>query len=265
MNIGVVGLGVVGGAVYEGFKQLDHKVSSHDIKHNTTILDVVNTEICFICVPTPSKESGQCNTSIVESVVQNLSVLNYKGIIAVKSTVTPGTVNRLKKAYSNLTICFVPEFLRERCAVEDFIENHDLCVIGADEVEHFEKIKECHGHYPNQFIHLPPLEAELIKYFNNIYNATLVTFANSFYEVCSALGADYSKVKNTIVEREHINDVYLNCNESFRGFGGPCLPKDTKAIAHLAEKMNIDVQFFETLLKENSKYKITVYDGMREE
>ena len=171
MNIGVVGLGVVGGAVYEGFKQLDHKVKIHDIKYDTTILDVVDTEVCFICVPTPSKDSGQCNTSIVESVVQNLNALNYKGIIAVKSTVTPGTVNRLKKAYSNLTICFVPEFLRERCAVEDFIDNHDLCVIGADDSEVFEKIKECHGHYPNQFVHLPPLEAELIKYFNSSKNS----------------------------------------------------------------------------------------------
>jgi len=265
MNIGVVGLGVVGNAVFEGLKMLGHNLSFHDIKMETTIQDVLNTQLCFICVPTPSMKSGECNIRIVESVVSNLSSLNYEGVVAVKSTVTPGTTKMFKNKYQNLEICFVPEFLRERCAEKDFVENHDLCVIGTNSPDVFELLKESHGHYPEKFVQLSPTEAELIKYFNNIYNATLVTFANSFYEVCTALDADYTRVKNTIVNREHINDVYLNCNDDFRGFGGPCLPKDTKAIANLVKKMNLNVDFFDTLLKENSKYKITVPKGMREE
>jgi len=106
-------------------------------------------------------------------------------------------------------------------------------------------------------------EAELVKYYNNIYNATLIILANSFYEVCEELGASYTDVKNSLVLRDHINDSYLQCNDNFRGFGGVCLPKDTLAIARLVKKLGLDIDFFETILKENSKYKITVYDGMR--
>jgi UDPglucose 6-dehydrogenase len=265
MKIGVVGLGVVGGAVYHGLNNVGHDVYFHDLKHKTSIEDVIDTEICFVCVPTPSKSSGECDTSIVEDVVAMLNKKNYKGIVAIKSTVEPGTTDRLSEQFKNLDICFVPEFLRERCALEDFLENHDLCVIGTENDYTYEKLKICHGNLPEQFVRLTKLEAELVKYFNNIYNATLVTFANSFYEVCDSLNANYSKVKDTVVKREHINDTYLNCGVNLRGFGGPCLPKDTRTIAALARKNNTNVEFFDMLLKENSKYKVTVFEGMREE
>jgi len=265
MKIGVVGIGVVGGAVAEGFERLGHDVKKHDIRFDTTIVDVIETEICFICVPTPSKETGECDIDIVKSIVSDLNIHEYDGIVAIKSTVMPGTIDKFSEKYPNLQICFVPEFLRERCAVEDFIENHDLCVVGTHKGSVFEKVKDCHGHYPEKFAQLRPIEAETIKYFNNVYNATLITFANCFYRVCNAIGADYMQIKNTIVNREHINDVYLNCSEEFRGFGGPCLPKDTRAMAYLVKNLDLDVDFFETLLNENSKYKTTVYDGMRQE
>ena len=89
MKIGIVGLGVVGTAVKEGFENIEHEVVFHDIKFNTNIKDILNTEICYICVPTPSAHDGSCNTSIVESVVEDLNDLRYQGIIAIKSTVTP--------------------------------------------------------------------------------------------------------------------------------------------------------------------------------
>jgi len=267
MNIGVVGIGVVGSAVYEGLRGLSHNMKQHDIrfKGDTSIMDVIDTDICFICVPTPSRESGDCNTDIVESVVRDLNENDYKGIVAIKSTVLPGTTDDLSQKYKNLQLCFVPEFLRERCAKDDFVHNHDLCVIGTENIEVYNVLKECHGHFPNSFIQLPPLEAEFVKYFNNVYNATLVTFANSFYEVCKAKGADYSKIKETIINREHINDVYLDCGEDLRGFGGPCLPKDTRTMAAMVRSLRLDVDFFETILEENAKYKTTVFQGMREE
>ena len=74
---------------------------------------------------------------------------------------------------------------------------------------------------------------------------------------------DYKNVKNAIVDRNHINDIYLDCNKNFRGFGGVCLPKDTKAMDNLAKKLNLDVQFFEHILTENQKYSKTVPNGMR--
>jgi len=263
MKIGIVGLGVVGTASRNGFESLGHDVVIHDIALDTTINDVSETGLCFICVPTPSKESGECDTTIVESVVKELSELDYKGIICIKSTVSPGTTERLKTKYG-VDICFVPEFLRERCATEDFIDNHDVCIIGTSSGMFYNIIKDAHGDIPETFVSLTETEAEFCKYFNNTYNATLITFANSFYELCSSMGANYTNVKNAIVNRKTINNFYLDCDENTRGFGGMCLPKDTKEIAHLCEQLKTSVEFFKDILKENDKYKTTVFKGMRE-
>ena len=76
----------------------------------------------FLCVPSPPREDGSCDTTIVEQTVESLSKMEYKGIVAVKSTVLPGTTETLQKRHTNLRMCFVPEFLRERCALADFVE-----------------------------------------------------------------------------------------------------------------------------------------------
>ena len=263
MKIGVIGLGVVGTASKNGFESLGHDVIVHDIALNTSIDDILKTGLCFICVPTPSKESGECNTEIVESVVKELTDLNYEGIICIKSTVSPGTTKRLKQKYKN-NICFVPEFLRERCATKDFIENHDVCIIGTSSDMYYNIIKDAHGDIPESFVRLTETEAEFCKYFNNTYNATLITFANSFYELCNSMGVNYTNVKNAIVNRKTINNFYLDCDENTRGFGGMCLPKDTKEMAHLCKQLETSVEFFKEVLKENDKYKTTVFKGMRE-
>ena len=84
----------------------------------------MDAEIVFVCVPTPQAADGSCDTSIIESVIQELNLYDYKGVVAIRSTVVPGFTQRMIETYKNLTICFVPEFLRERCAADDFINNH---------------------------------------------------------------------------------------------------------------------------------------------
>jgi UDPglucose 6-dehydrogenase len=264
VKIGIIGLGVVGSAIKHGFEKLGHKTAIHDIRFDTSIRDVKDTEVVFLCVPTPSLKNHKCDVSVVESVIKELNDIDYKGVISIKSTVEPGFTEQIQEKYRNRTICFVPEFLRERCAIADFTENHDLCVIGTDDDKVFEVVKLVHGKYPDKVIKLSPTEAEFVKYFNNIYNATLITFANSFYEICKSQNVDYTNVKDAIIHRDHINDIYLDCNENFRGFGGMCLPKDTSAIAALVKELNLDIKFFDTILSENEKYKTTVFNGMRE-
>lgn len=264
MNIGIIGVGIVGSAVKLGFEKLGHRVLSHDIKDDTRIEDVLGAEVIYLCVPTPRSDSGRCDTSIIEAVVEELvDVHHYQGVIALKSTVEPGTTRRLQAAFENDKICHVPEFLRERVAVADFIENHDICIIGTASDEVFEIVKESHGHYPKTFIRLDPTEAEIAKYFNNVYNATLITFANAFYEVCQVLGADYGKIKNAMVQRDHISKKYLDCNDNLRGFGGMCLPKDTSAIASLVKEHGLPIALFEAIVNDNKNYKTTVFEGMR--
>ncbi len=265
MRVGVVGVGIVGNAVAKGMEFLKHQVKVHDIKMTTTIDDVFETDICYLCVPTPSDDNWRCDTSVVEDTIRLLWNRKYPGIIAIKSTVEPGTTRRLQEKFQTHRICFVPEFLRERFSVPDFIEDHDICVIGTESDEVYETVKRSHGDLPKQFFRMPPTEAELVKYMNNIHNATLVVLANSFYEISKHLGADYSKIKNALVCRNHIHDMYLDCSEFTRGFGGMCLPKDLRALCALVGRNEIDIDFFDNILKENAKYKITCYEGMRKE
>ena len=157
----------------------------------------------------------------------------------------------------------MPEFLRERVAVADFIENHDVCIVGTGSDAVFDIVKESHGEYPRKFVKLTPTEAEIAKYFNNVYNAMLIVFANGFYEICQRYGANYSHIKSAMVQRDHITNKYLDCNDNLRGFGGVCLPKDTQAIDAIVRELNLPMQLFSAIVEDNKLYKTTVFEGMR--
>ncbi|HPI82338.1 MAG TPA: hypothetical protein PK122_03855 [Candidatus Paceibacterota bacterium] len=263
MKVGILGLGVIGSACKYGFEKLGHKVSVHDPKLNTKIEDVLDSEMVYICVPTPSNPDGSCDTSIVRKVIQELKEKKYDGIIVIKSTVKPGTTESLIALTGKMKICFVPEFLRERCAIVDFTENHDLLAVGTYSQEVYDKVVECHGKYPKNYVQLSPTEAEVLKYYSNVYNAMKIIFANEMYEVCQAVGADYTSVKEAFVKRGTTVDLYLDVNDNFRGFGGMCLPKDTAALARLVKDLKLDLALFETIENENKKFRTTVFEGMR--
>jgi UDPglucose 6-dehydrogenase len=264
MNIGIIGLGVVGSAVKKGFEFIGHSVVGHDIRLNTIIENVLNTEIVYICVGTPPKDDDSCDISSVLQVVGDLDRLEYNGIIVIKSTVTPGTTNSLLDKYSNRKIAFVPEFLRERCAYEDFVNNHNVLVVGTDDDVIYSKILESHGNLPKNFSKLSIIEAELVKYFSNTYKATKITFANSFHKVSNTLGADYTKIKDTFLLHGVTEGEYLDVNGEFGGFGGMCLPKDIKAMKSLINHLDLDLGIFDFVDSENKKFTKKVPKGMRE-
>ena len=97
VKIGIIGLGVVGTACKNGFEKIGHDVVGHDIKLNTRIEDVLDTEVCFVSVPTPANDDWSCDISIVEKVVKQMNSLNYNGVLAVKSTVEPGTIAKFRE------------------------------------------------------------------------------------------------------------------------------------------------------------------------
>ena len=134
-KIGVVGQGYVGTAVSTVFDKY-YNVETYDINGKCScdsISDLVNkSDIIFVCVPTPMKKDGSCDTSIVESVIEDINVwCQYVSdkIVAIKSTVPPGTTNRLNKKFSNGTVIFNPEFLTEANFIEDF-KNQNRIIIG---------------------------------------------------------------------------------------------------------------------------------------
>jgi UDPglucose 6-dehydrogenase len=264
MKIGIIGVGAVGSANKQGFEHLGHEVLVHDIKLDTTIRDVLLTEINFLCVPTPSAADGQCDTNILESVIQELDDNSYKGIIAIRSTAVPGFTQSMIEKHKNLAICFVPEFLRERCAADDFINNHKLLAVGTFDIWVFRKVVKAHGNLPENTEHLTPTEAEVLKYYNNVYASLRVTFANIMYEICEKLNCDYTTIKNSYIKTGKAVDMYLDVSDGLRGYGGMCLPKDTRALARLMEKLDLNLNLISSIDQDNSKFKKTVFNGMRE-
>jgi UDPglucose 6-dehydrogenase len=263
MRIGIIGIGCVGSANRDGFRYLKHDVVEHDPKLGTTIDVIRDTEIAFICVPTPSRDDGSCDTSIIESVLDDLELIGYRGIAAIRSTVVPGFTQSMIEKHRNLTICFVPEFLRERCAFDDFVNNHKLLAVGTHDIWVYRKLVQAHGNLPEHTEHLTPNEAEILKYFNNVYAALRVTFANVMYEICERLDADYTTIKNAYIKTGKAIDMYLDVAPNFRGYGGMCLPKDTKALARLIDRLDLDFDLIKSVDQDNNKFESTVFNGMR--
>jgi UDPglucose 6-dehydrogenase len=204
----------------------------------------VNTsDIIFICVPTPMKDSGECDTSIVESVVNEISLVDRRKYVVIKSTVTPGTTERLSKDFS-MTIGFNPEFLTEANSYNDF-RNQRLIVIGADDqglaavmsqlYYEFNAKVDNHAHV----IQRTTKEAELFKYLANCFLATKVIFANEFKMLCDQIEVDYGRIAEIAVLDKRLGHTHWRVPgpDGLRGFGGSCFPKDTAAMLHFSDEV----------------------------
>lgn len=262
MKVGIIGKGVVGTANGFAFEKLGHDVEYHDHKLGTGIAQVAFTDINFICVPTPQSDDGSCDTSIVEQVLQDLQYCKYGGITVIKSTVPPGFTDRMIQKFG-WNIAVSNEFLRERCAIFDATENVKLLPIGTYENYVFEAIKEAHGEYPQAVMKMKPIEVELLKYMHNCFNALRIGFANEFYDIAQAIGADYKTVKKGLLKTSSIIDQYLDVTPKFRGFGGVCLPKDLAAMIKLAEEKGVNVRILKALQELNKTLQVSVFPNMR--
>ena len=260
MKIGIIGKGFVGNAISIGFETQGHEILVHDTKLNTKIEDVMEAKLIYICVPTPSTEDGSCNTDIVESVLVELSELDYEGSVFIKSTVVPGTTERFRKKFANLHIGFCPEFLREKTAVEDFLYNNNVLVIGTTDNIMRDQVVKSHGVLPTHTIQMSATEAELTKYFSNTYKAMRVTFANAFYNLCQSMGSDYDKVRDAFLFHGVGDGHYLKVNKQFGGFGGTCLPKDSKALSKLVDELGLPMEIFKVIVSDNEIFTKTNQD-----
>ena len=110
---------------------------------------------------------------------------------------------------------------------------------------------------------MDPTEAEMVKYFHNVFNAMRVVFANEIFEICQNESIDYENVLLGSLERNDYSDSYLKVNKDLRGYAGVCLPKDTKALAAYCKKNNLSLKLFENIEQSNEKLKKTVFKNMR--
>lgn len=258
MKVGVIGLGMVGEAVAYGFERIGHEVIGFDenlerCRHPFNRLH--DAKLVFLCLPTPCLPDGGCDTSAVESTIKRLQDCDYAGLVVIKSTVPPGTNFALVAKY-RLRLASCPEFLRERARFSDFVEGHELCIAGVYSPKDADLIKEAHGNLPKHFVVMNPIEAELAKYFVNVFNAQRIVFANAFFDVCQAVGSNYTKIMEAVTLRSSLRPDYLECNEKFRAFGGACLPKDTRAFASFVAQLGLSTEVFRAIIDENERVKV---------
>lgn len=211
------------------------------------------SDIIFICVPTPMNLDGSCNTKIIESV---LSHLHHPHII-LRSTVPIGFCDRHQ-------LYFMPEFLTEKNWPQDF-KNNPVWIFG-----YFENISE---KTKNEFISITSQlidfshqagkiqsnqkkyylnkEAELIKLIRNNFLSTKVSFFNEMYDLCLKLNIDYTNVQSGVGDDKRIGYSHTNMDNTIRGYGGTCFPKDTNSLYHIFQENNIKSHILEANLIRN--------------
>ena len=268
MKVGCIGKGMVGNAIFEGLKASNHDMTFYDPKYpNSCFEDIVVTDCCFICVPTPPNEQNECDVTILVDVLDKLKSYNYSGVICIKSTIIPGTTDNMIRKYMNDKICFCPEFLKERCAYDDFMYNNPICVIGTESDDVFEVLKTIHNNISKIFKKVKPIEAELTKYMQNIFNTYKIIFANGFYEICKHNDVSYNSIVESLIVRNEIDTKYIHCSDNLRGPSGPCLVKDCLAFNEYVNTLQLGVKpsIFQTIVNDMKLYPKTVIDGTRTE
>jgi UDPglucose 6-dehydrogenase len=268
MKIGSIGRGMVGDAIFQGLLDLGNEMSYFDPKFkDSKIEDILDSDAVFVAVPTIPNDKNECDLRILFSVLDSLDSLKYKGVICIKSTITPGTTQKMIYKYNNDKICFCPEFLKERCAYDDFMLNNKICIVGTVSEKAYEVIKEIHGKICTSFKMVTPIEAELTKYMQNVYNTYRVLFANGFYEVCKHNGVEYNSVLESLLVRNELDAKYMRCSEDLRGPSGPCLVKDSLAFNEYVKTLDLEIkpEIFQTIVNDMRLYPRTVIDGTRTE
>lgn len=247
-EVGIIGLGFVGGAVLNAYKLKGHHVHTFDVdaSKNPTCSSfeefLTNANLIYVAVPTPMNSSGECDTSIVEGVVHDLCMTDSQKVIIIKSTVPPGTTERLQGLYPNHYILFNPEFLTEANYLDDYL-NQDVLVMGKSEntphdVAEAVLMNQVRVINSVRFVQITTATtAELLKYTANTFLAVKVSFANELYDIATAAGVEWETLRSLLVEDSRLGKSHWKVPgpDGHRGFGGTCFPKDISALINYAK------------------------------
>lgn len=236
--------------------------------HATTdsIEAVLNSDVSFVCVGTPSLRQGKLDLSHIEKVAREIgAALKQKKsshAFVLRSTVLPGTTDRLvrpileqcsgKRAGSDFIVAYNPEFMREGSAVADFLQP-PYTILGASDSAQLGVLRELYKTTPGNVYETSIAVAEMVKYLSNAFHAVKVTFANEVGTLCKHLGVDAQAVTEifTSDSRLNISPAYLSPGFAF---GGSCLPKDVRALTYRAKELDLKLPMLESLLPSNVEH-----------
>jgi UDPglucose 6-dehydrogenase len=225
---------------------------------------IPESEVVFIAVGTPPKQTGEADLNVVFEVAKKLAphLKNYTVVIT-KSTVPVGTnkkvqevVMQSKPAKAKIDIASVPEFLREGQAISDTL-HPDRIIIGTESQKAQEVLVELHKPVATQDITpegnlvLTNIEtAEMIKYASNAFLATKISFANAIAQLSEIANADGLKVLESIGLDKRIGTAFLNAGA---GYGGSCFPKDVKALIAISDSYGYDFKLLKDVEEINTQ------------
>tara|TARA_R110001606_G_scaffold380849_1_gene541645 strand:- start:1994 stop:2818 length:825 start_codon:yes stop_codon:yes gene_type:complete len=258
MEIGIIGQGFVGNAIYQKFKN-HYSINTFDIKGmiycNSSEHEAMDNKIVFVCLPTPMNEDNSCHTGIVEDAIERICKVNTAKIIVIKSTVPPGTVKKWNNKFTGVDIVFNPEFLTEANAVSDF-ENQTRIILGGPRPA-TTILKQMYAKvFPKAaIVKTDSSYAEMVKYITNSFLATKVSFANEMHQICGALDIDYDKVVEYATYDERLGTSHWNVPgpDGDFGYGGHCFPKDVKALISLAHDLNVQPRILNSVDDKNNE------------
>lgn len=258
-TVGIVGNGYVGKAVNRFFSlRYQTAVLDPAYENGVSRADVNQCKLGVVCVPTPSRADGSCDTSIVEDVVNWLET----PLILLHSTVSPGTTEKLRGMGKR--VVFSPEYIGEssyRTSPDHphptDIEKHKFFIFGGDPKD----TSECVDWFvpivgPGPFFYqVDATTAEVIKYWENTWGALKVTFANEMYEICNALGVDYWKAREGWALDSRTERMHSAVFRNQRGYGGKCLPKDVRALVEAARSAGYAPKLLEEMMRSNERFR----------
>jgi UDPglucose 6-dehydrogenase len=225
---------------------------------------VAGAGFVFLTLPTPSLPDGSADTSIVESVIEQLSGrLDTGAIVVLKSTVPVGATRRfqalLAHGQAGVPVVSNPEFLREGNAVDDFLQP-DRVVIGADDHAAAQAVAQLYAPLGAPVMVMDPVSAEMVKYGSNAYLAARITFANTLANVCEAVDADVTAVLGAVGMDKRIGPHFLRPGP---GFGGSCFPKDTQALLALSGEAGYEFRLLEAVIAADQEQRSRIVDKVR--
>jgi UDPglucose 6-dehydrogenase len=223
----------------------------------------IHTDISFVCVPTPSKEDGSIDLKFIEVAAKDLGLylksLEGYHVVTIKSTVVPGTTGDIVKpilekysgkvAGKDFGICMNPEFLREGSAIKDFM-NTDKIVIGSIDEKSGNVLEKVYEKWDAKIprIRTNLRTAEMIKYAQNAFLATKISFINEIANICQKVGVDAKDVAYAIGLDPRISPHFLMFGV---GYGGSCFPKDVKALIATSKAHGYEPKILESVIEVN--------------
>jgi nucleotide sugar dehydrogenase len=225
--------------VEEYLKSAKHFYATTDLKK------ALASEVIFILVQTPSLPNGKYDQSYVEKIIDELISLNVKKPtkhIVISCTVDPGFCDKVAKRLEplNYTVTYNPEFIAQGSVIADQ-QNPDMILIGTNSKEAADILEEIYRKMCKNkpsFKRMDRLSAEITKIALNCFITTKISFANSIGDLCEKIGADADKVLDAIGSDSKIGN---KCLKYGFGYGGPCLPRDNRAILAFASDNGIDL------------------------